>query len=135
MKRTYSELITLPTFEERYAYLKLDNIVGDSTFGYARYLNRKFYSSNEWRQIRKHIIVRDLGCDMALEDRPIPIFPTIHHINPITKDDIIHATRLLLDPENLILVSKETHQAIHFYDAMGMPSLPDVRSPGDTKLW
>ncbi len=136
MIRSYQELITIPTFEERYEYLRLDSNVGDSTFEYLRYLNQRFYTSKEWRSIRNEIIIRDLGNDLAMEGLPISSKIIIHHINPIDKDDIMSGNkRKLLDPDNLICTSFYTHEAIHFGDA-NLLSKPFVeRCLNDTKLW
>lgn len=133
--KTYSELIRLPTFEERFEYLKLNGSVGEMTFGGSRYLNQSFYRSREWRQIRDSIIVRDMGCDLGCEDRPIMGSIYIHHINPITIEVLHHHDSLLFDSENLISVSYETHNAIH-YGSLEMISSPYVeRRSGDTCPW
>lgn len=134
--RTYSDLILLPTFEERFRYLKIDSKVGEDTFGFDRYLNQKFYRSAEWRRIRDQIIVRDVGCDLGIEDRSIPGKILIHHMNPITDRDIRYATDLLLNPEYLICVSHATHNAIHYGDEdLLIASIPIVRTPYDTCPW
>lgn len=135
--KRYSELIKLQTFEERYEYLKLNGRVGEDTFGSSRYLNQSFYSSNEWRRFRRKIIIRDNGCDLGIEGREIPkgakLF--IHHINPISVDDLCENTDLLMDPENVICCSYNTHQAIHFGDE-SILSLDIVeRKPNDTIPW
>lgn len=116
--RTYSELVTIPTFIERYRYLKLGDKVGEETFGFDRYLNQQFYRSKEWRDIRNYVITRDRGCDLAVADREIPkgCRVLIHHINPIRAKDIIHSSDFLLNPEYLITTIKLTHDAIHFGD-------------------
>jgi len=115
MTRLYSQLIKLPTFQERFDYLKLDGIVGDDTFGFDRYLNQKFYKSTEWKDLRNFIINRDLGCDLGvdgyyLDKRDI----VIHHVNPICPNDFVQKTKFLLDPEYLICCSRNTHRAIHY---------------------
>ena len=141
MKRTmtliksYSEMIRIPTFMERYKYLKLDGIVGESTFGFDRYINQSFYTSSIWRQLRSRIIVRDEGCDLAIPDRPIAKTIFIHHINPITLEMFDDNDPLLYDEDNLICVSRDTHSAIHYGDESLL--IPDYipRRPGDTKLW
>lgn len=135
--KRYSELMKLDTFEERYRYLKLNGKVGEDTFGSSRYLNQGFYSSNEWRKFRREIIIRDNGCDLAIEGREIPkgarLF--IHHINPISPEDLYENTDLLMDPENVICCSYNTHQAIHFGDE-SLLSLDIVeRRPNDTIPW
>lgn len=134
--RTYSELITLPTFEERYHYLKLGGKVGEETFGYDRYLNQVFYSSPEWKTFRRDIIVRDLGCDLGIKDRVISGNIFIHHINPIALADI-HRRNLevLLNPENVICTSFNTHNAIHYGDESLLTLAPIVRRPNDTCPW
>ncbi len=133
---SYSELITLPTFEERYRYLRRSGIVGEETFGSHRYLNQKLYTSPEWRSIRNHVIVRDNGCDLGMEGYEIQGGVYIHHINPITMDDILNRTPVLFDTDNLICVSFNTHQAIHYGDESLSPIISFAeRTPGDTKLW
>lgn len=114
--KTYSELILIPTFIERYRYLKLQGKVGDDTFGYDRYLNQQFYKSREWKRVRDEVIVRDNGFDLGMEDREITSRIIVHHINPISKNDIKNGTDILLNPEFLISVSKQTHDAIHYGD-------------------
>lgn len=136
MIRTYQHLLTLPTFEERFQYLKLSGKVGKETFGFDRYFNQRFYRSNEWKQIRNFVIARDRGCDLAIFDREIHGRIYVHHMNPINLDDIKDATDFLLNPDYLVCVSKETHDAIHYGDgSMLNPTVPIERSPGDTKLW
>lgn len=136
MIRTYSELISLPTFAERFRYLKLFNNVGADTFGYDRYLNQQFYKSPVWRNMRSQIIVRDMGCDLAHPDFEIPGSIIIHHMNPITKEDVIEHSDSLLNPEFLVCVSDETHRAIHYGDESILQDLELViRRPGDTVLW
>ena len=133
--RTYSELIRLPTFLERYEYLKLDGLVGKDTFGFDRYLNQIFYKSKEWLSIRDHVIVRDNGCDLGIRDREIHGRILIHHINPLSKEDILSRSDLLLNPDYLISTTKSTHDAIHY----GKISKEDVelivRTKGDTCPW
>lgn len=133
--KCYSELIALPTFEERYRYLRLRGSVGKDTFGFDRFLNQRFYRSAEWKRIRDQVIIRDNGCDLGIEDRMIPGKVLIHHMNPITEKDIINATDILLNPEYLICVSHTTHNAIHFGDEnLLVPDLV-VRTPYDTCPW
>lgn len=135
-KKRYSELILLPTFKERFEYLKLDGKVGEDTFGWDRYLNQTFYRSAQWRHIRDQVIVRDNGCDMGLEGYPIHGKILIHHINPITADDISHSDEeVLIDLDNLVCVSLATHNAIHYGDESLIPQDPVVRKPGDTCPW
>lgn len=115
--RTYSELMLLPTFEERFEYLRLDGKVAEETFGFDRYLNQLFYKTKEWRNLRHHIITRDNGCDLAIPDREIKgSIILIHHMNPITKEDILNRSDFLLNPEYLICTIKNTHDAIHYGD-------------------
>lgn len=133
--RTYSELITLPTFEERYRYLKLDGRVGEQTFGFDRYLNQLFYTSDEWRSLRNDIILRDNGCDLGIEGREIYGRILIHHMNPITVEDILKRSDYLLNPEYLITTVKATHDAIHYGDESKLVTLPIERSRNDTCPW
>ena len=133
--KTYSELITIPTFEERFEYLKLDGQVGVETFGFNRYLNQALYKSDEWLSIRDYVITRDNGCDLGMEGYEIYGRILIHHINPITKDDIIQRSRILLDPENLITTVKRTHDAIHYGDSNLLMRAPIERRKNDTCLW
>ena len=133
--KTYSELITLPTFEERYEYLRLDGQVGVETFGFDRYLNQTFYKSKEWLAIRNHIIVRDSGCDLGVEGYEIHGRILIHHINPISKEDILERYKILFDPENLITTVKRTHDAIHYGDSDLLIKAPIERSMNDTCPW
>ena len=133
--RTYSELITLPTFEERFKYLQLGGKVGEDTFGHDRYLNQMFYTSDEWRRIRRDVIVRDNGCDLGIQDREIHGLIIIHHMNPITIEDIINRSEFLLNPEYLISTIKNTHDAIHFSDERILITDPIERRPNDTCPW
>ena len=133
--RTYSELITLPTFKERYEYLKLNGRVGEETFGFDRYLNQAFYKSEEWRAVRDYIIVRDNGCDLGMEGHEIFGKILIHHMNPISKRDILDRSDLLLNPEYLICTIKNTHDAIHFGDANLLIVAPIERRRNDTCPW
>ena len=133
--RTYSELITLPTFEERYKYLKLDGIVGEETFGFDRYLNQIFYKSKEWRSIRDYVITRDNGCDLGIEGHEIFGKILIHHMNPISKNDILERSDLLLNPEYLICTIKNTHDAIHYGDENLLIITPPERTKNDTCPW
>ena len=133
--RTYSELITIPTFLARYEYLKLDGQVGKETFGFDRYLNQQFYHSDEWRSIRDFIITRDLGCDLGLEGYEIHGRIYIHHMNPITVKDIRDYTDYLIDPEYLICTTHNTHNAIHYGDSSLLIAEPVERTPFDTCPW
>ena len=133
--KTYSELITLPTFEERYRYLRLRGSVGEDTFGFDRYLNQKFYRSAEWKRIRDQVIVRDFGCDLGIADREIHGKILIHHMNPIREKDIRYLTDILLNPEYLICVSHNTHNAIHYGNEDLLVKNPITRTPNDTCPW
>ena len=133
--RTYSELIKLPTFEERYQYLKLGGIVGQDTFGFDRYLNQIFYKSDEWLSIRDKVIARDNGCDLGIPNREIYGKILIHHMNPITKDDILNRSDFLLNPEYLICTIKNTHDAIHYGNEKSLMKDPIQRSRNDTCPW
>ena len=133
--KTYSELITLPTFEERFAYLQLSGVVGKDTFGFDRYINQFFYRSKKWRSIRDQVIIRDNGCDLGVEGYEIYGNILIHHINPITIKDIERESEFLLDPEYLITTTHNTHNAIHYGDASLLPATPIERSRNDTCPW
>lgn len=133
--RTYSELIKLPTFEQRFEYLNLSGAVGQETFGFDRYLNQNFYRSTEWKRIRDQVIVRDNGCDLGIEDRMICGKILIHHMNPINDKDILNMTDILLNPEYLICVSHMTHNAIHYGDENLLIKNPIVRFKNDTCPW
>lgn len=133
--RTYSELITFSTFEERYKYLRLGGKIGEETFGFDRYLNQSFYKTKEWMSIRDSVIIRDCGCDLAIADREIYGRILIHHMNPITKEDILRRSKYLLDPEYLICTSKNTHDAIHYGDSSLIITSPLERSKNDMCPW
>ena len=133
--KTYSELITFPTFEERYEYLRLKGRVGEETFGFDRYLNQVFYKSKEWRSIRDYVIARDNGCDLGMEGYEIFGQILIHHMNPITKEDILERKDVLLNPEYLITTVKNTHDAIHYGDESLLVTSPIERRKNDTCPW
>lgn len=136
MKKTYSELMKLNTFEERFEYLKIGGKVGEDTFGHDRYLNQILYKSDRWRkETRPTIIARDEGCDLGIDDREIGDRILVHHINPITVDDILNDNPKVFDPENLICTSHNTHQAIHYSDDRLLIKAPIVRSKNDTCPW
>ena len=135
MLKTYSELIKLPTFEERFNYLKLGGFVGEDTFGFDRYLNQAFYKSKEWKRVRDWVIVRDNGCDLAMDGHEIREKILIHHMNPITLDDIKSQTEFLLNPEYLITTVLNTHNAIHYSDERLIMTEPIQRSRNDTCPW
>lgn len=137
--KTYSELIEIPTFEERYQYLKLEGRVCDPTFGSRRYLNQVLYRSREWKDVRREVIIRDFGCDLAFPEYVISGKVMIHHLNPISEDDILLRRKCIFDMDNLICCSFDTHEAIHYGSEitdffMGHRSLV-VRRPNDTCLW
>lgn len=134
--KTYSELIKLPTFKERFEYLKLGGRVGEDTFGYDRYLNQIFYKSDEWLAVRSYVITRDNGCDLGIPEHEIRGNRIIiHHLNPITKEDILNRSEKLLDPENLITTIKSTHDAIHYGSDNILYEEPIERSKNDTCPW
>lgn len=133
--RTYSELITLPTFEERFKYLQLGGKVGEETFGFDRWLNQKFYKDPEWLSVRDKVIIRDGGCDLGIPDREIHSRILVHHMNPITKEDILKRSSFLLNPEYLICTIKSTHDAIHYGDESLLKLAPAERTPNDTCPW
>jgi hypothetical protein len=125
----------LKTFEERFEYLRLTGEVGYSTFGFDRWLNQHFYRSQMWKQARNAVIVRDNGCDLGIEGYDIYTDLVVHHMNPMSSDDIKHASDWITDPRYLITTSLQTHNAIHFGNENSLPRGPIVRQPGDTKLW
>lgn len=133
--KRYSELILLPTFEERYKYLQLSGIIGDETFGFDRYINQMFYRSQEWKQVRDYVIVRDNGCDLGIEGHEIRGKILIHHMNPIGIKDIQQVNKILLDPEYLITTMLSTHNAIHYGDESLLVTDPIERSKNDTCPW
>lgn len=134
--RTYSELIQLPTFEERYEYLKLNGRVGEETFGFDRYLNQSFYQNDpEWKKVRDYVIIRDNGCDLGIPGREIHGKILVHHMNPITEEDIVRRSSRLLNPEFLICTIKRTHDAIHYGDEKLLMKDPIVRRLNDTCPW
>lgn len=135
MKRTFRELRRLETFDERFDYLKLGGSVAHATFGAERYLNQQFYRSREWRQIRRDVIARDMGCDLGIEGHEIFDQPYVHHMNPMIREDLRHGDPSILDPDFLITVSLRTHNAIHYGDRSTLPKRHVDRTPGDTKLW
>lgn len=135
MMKTYTEALKYATFEDRFNYLKLSGDVGQDTFGFDRWLNQNFYRSDLWRGIRDTVIIRDGGFDLAMDGYLITDKIIIHHINPITKSDILNQTDLLLNPDYLICVSHRTHNALHYGDISILAVDPVERKPGDTKLW
>ncbi len=136
MSKSYSELIKLPTFEERFKYLSIGGEIGAMTFGGHRYLNQAFYRSPEWKSFRRSIIFRDSGCDLGISDRQLDKYIVVHHINPITIEDIYDRNPIVLDPENAITVGSLTHKAIHYGDeSILVPTNPTERKPNDTSPW
>ena len=135
MIRTYSELMTFTTFEDRYKYLRLGGKVGNETFGFDRYLNQVFYKSKEWLEIRDYIIIRDNGCDLGIEGREIHDKILVHHMNPITKEDILNRSDYLFNPEYLICTVKRTHDAIHYGDDSLLFTELVTRTKNDTCPW
>lgn len=134
--RTYRELIQMPTLKERFRYLKLSGAVGKATFGYDRYLNQNFYRSQDWKRLRNEIIVRDDGCELGLEDHPIAGRIFIHHMNPIDDEDIINSTEYLMNPDYLVCVSHDMHNAIHYGNEDILRAKDFMpRTPNDTCPW
>lgn len=135
--KTYSELITLPTFIERFRYLKLDGQVGIDTFGHDRYLNQALYTSLEWKRFRRDIILRDNGCDLACPGYEFPngIIIIIHHLNPLTVEDVLRKDPKVFDPENVISTCLRTHNAIHYGDEGLLVTEPIERIANDTCPW
>lgn len=138
--KTYSELITIPTFEERFKYLKLNGVVGEETFAFERYLNQVFYNSDEWKRIRRKVIIRDTGlndhcCDLGVDGYYIGGIIVVHHMNTVTREDLIYRTKYLLDPEYLISTADNTHKAIHYGNEDLLYKPPVERQPFDTCPW
>ena len=135
MSRTYTELSRLVTFEERFEYLRVSAQIGIATFGFDRWLNQAFYTSREWRQVRQVVVARDRGCDLGVEGYDLFDRIAVHHLNPITIEELNRGDGIVLDPEYLISVSHTTHNAIHFGKEMPRRFTVVERRPGDTKLW
>lgn len=135
MKKSYSELILLPTIEERYEYLRIGGSVGRETFGCNRYVNQKFYTSVEWRRLRRDVIVRDQGLNLGVPGFELQRNIIVHHIIPITLDDILEMSDLVLSMDNAICCSPQVHRAIHYGDISLLPKVPIERRPGDTVPW
>lgn len=135
MIRSYSDIIQVHTFEERFRYLSLKGAVGVDTFGFDRYINQQFYASRQWKQIRNHVIARDNGCDLGIEGFEIFERLVIHHMNPMSASDIAHGVEDILNPEFLITTTHQTHNAIHYGDERQLPRLFVPRKAGDTNLW
>ena len=133
--RSYSELKRLRTFDERFEYLRIGSFVGDPTFGFERYMNQMLYNSSKWRRLRNEIIIRDNGCDLGVDGYEIPDKIIVHHMNPMTIDDLKELSDDVFNPEYLICVSHNTHNAIHYGDKNLLIRLPEERRPGDTCPW
>jgi hypothetical protein len=133
--RTYSELRRLETFEERYHYLELKGILGSVTFGFDRWINQRFYKSPEWKSVRNHVIIRDNGCDLGILGYEIHSGLLVHHMNPLSLEDLEQGVDWIIDPNFLITTSLQTHNAIHYGDESLLPRGPIVRRAGDTTLW
>lgn len=136
-KRSYTELKSINNFMDRFKYLKLDGNIGIDTFGHDRWINQNLYNSPEWKRVRRDVIVRDLGCDLGVVGMDIPdgLSIIVHHMNPITKNDILDNIEYVLDPEYLISTSSRTHEAIHYGRVDILDHDPVVRMKNDTKLW
>lgn len=135
MNRSYEGLISIDSFQDRFDYLRMRGMIGDQTFGGRRYLNQRLYQSAEWKQVRRDVIIRDNGCDLAHPDYPIYGKIYIHHIEPITPDDIYRGTRVVFDPNNLVCVSFDTHNAIHYGDGTLLQKEYVERTKNDTCPW
>lgn len=133
--RSYNELRRIDTFEERFRYLSLKGSVGSTTFGYDRWLNQRFYTSREWRQLRDHVIARDNGCDLGVDGYEIHDKILVHHMNPMIVDDIIAGEESIMDPNFLVVTSHRSHNAIHYGDESLLPRKYIPRERGDTQLW
>ncbi len=135
MIKSYNELVQLPTFKERFDYLRLYGKVGEDTFGFARYVNQSFYTSDKWRSVRNQVIIRDNGCDLGIQDRSILYRIQVHHINPVSLEQLENDDSALFDLNNLICTDPMTHRAIHYGDESLLMEDYTPRRPGDTKLW
>ena len=135
MTRSYSEMVLHSSFEDRFEYLSLRGQVGASTFGFDRHLNQRFYTSRQWKDLRNYVIVRDRGCDLGVLGFEIHDRVYIHHMNPMTVEDLVHGEESVLDPEFLITTTHRTHNAIHYGDRNLLPKQYSPRKPNDTKLW
>lgn len=133
--RSYNELRRIDTFEERFRYLSLNGSVGSSTFGYDRWLNQRFYTSREWRQLRDHVIARDNGCDLGVDGYEIYDKILVHHMNPMIVDDLLAGEESIMDPNFLVVTSHRSHNAIHYGDESLLPRKYTPRERGDTRLW
>lgn len=134
-KRTYSELILLPTFEERFKYCSLSGVIGVETFGGHRWLNQVLYTSNDWKAFARDIAIRDNGCEFALPGFEVYKYGTVHHLNPITKEDVINRAPCVFDPDNVVFVSSQTHKFLHYGSDQPPIMEPVIRKPNDTSPW
>lgn len=135
LTRTYAELSRIDSFEDRFEYLMLGGQVGYTTFGFDRHINQAFYTSTEWKSVRREVILRDNGCDLGVIGHEIQGAPLVHHINPIDVEDVIHSRDWIFNPEFLITTTHNTHNAIHYGDRSLLPKPFVDRRPGDTRLW
>lgn len=135
VNRRHSELVQLGSFNDRFEYLKLGGSIGRSTFGFDRHINQRFYASRQWQDVRQYVIYRDNGCDLGVEGYEIHDAPLIHHMNPMSIEDILHGEEWILDPEFLITTTHDTHNAIHYGAKKLYPRVVPERVPNDTKLW
>lgn len=135
ISRSYLELRRMKTFEERYLYLRLGGVLGERTFGFDRWINQRFYKSHEWKRVRNQVITRDNGCDLGIEGYEIYSGLLVHHMNPISLDDLEQGEDWIIDPNFLITTSLQTHNAIHYGDESLLPRGPIKREAGDTTLW
>ena len=135
MIKSYNELVQLPTFKERFDYLRLYGKVGEDIFGFSRYVNQSFYTSDKWRSVRNQVIIRDNGCDLGIQDRVILYRIQVHHINPVSLEQLENDDLVLFDLNNLICTDPMTHRAIHYGDESLLMEDYTPRRPGDTKLW
>lgn len=135
VQRTFTELSKIDSYEGRFRYLALSGAVGAATFGSERALNQDFYRSRQWRNLRNHVIARDYGLDLGIPGQEVYDQVIVHHMNPLTRDDVVHGAREILDPEYLITTCLRTHNAIHYGDETLLPRVPITRRPGDTTLW
>jgi hypothetical protein len=135
MIRCYRDLRSLETLEERFHYLSLFGVVGESTFGFERWMNQNFYTSKQWKDVRRDVIIRDNGCDLGVDGYEIHERIIIHHMNPMTPSSIVHGDEDILNPEFLIATTHRTHNAIHYGDERQLPRRSIARAAGDTKLW
>ena len=135
MIKTYSEMITFHSFEDRFEYLKMSGSIGIDTFGFDRYLNQIFYNCKEWQDVRRIVIIRDCGCDLGIEGREIPRNIIVHHLNPISVDQVTSRNPIIFDPEFLVTTNLRTHNGIHYGSIQSVTTIPVIRRPNDTTPW